>query len=392
MSKEFPVTAGVLQRRTGSVKAVTDVSVEVRVGETFGLVGESGCGKTTIGRMMVALERPTAGRVVFEGNDLGALPSKQVRKLRSDLQLVFQDPYASLDPRMRVGAILREPLAIQAIGTRAEQRLRIEELLDEVGLGRNAAERFPHEFSGGQRQRIGLARALALSPKLIVADEPVSALDVSIRSQILNLMKRLQADHSLTYLIISHDLSVVRYMADRVGVMYLGRLVEIGTVRDVYERTAHPYTSGLLASIPVPEPAASSSGRRGRQGRAAVGARPAVGVRLPHPLPAGSADLRRRGPACRLVRRRAPGRLPLPAAITRRDADCWTRRRQAEETHERQLRLLGRGRRHHRCGPRRRARHGRRVRRGRMPGRGGRPGRGWLAGDLRALRRLGPRP
>jgi len=254
VSKEFPVTAGVLQRRTGSVKAVTDVSVEVRGGETFGLVGESGCGKTTIGRMMVALEKPTAGRVVFDGNDLGALSSKQVRKLHSDLQLVFQDPYASLDPRMRVGAILREPLAIQAIGTRAEQRRRIEELLDEVGLGRNAAERFPHEFSGGQRQRIGLARALALNPKLIVADEPVSALDVSIRSQILNLMKRLQADHSLTYLIISHDLSVVRYMADRVGVMYLGRLVEIGTVNDVYERTAHPYTSGLLASIPVPVP------------------------------------------------------------------------------------------------------------------------------------------
>ncbi|HXP18519.1 MAG TPA: ABC transporter ATP-binding protein [Streptosporangiaceae bacterium] len=254
VSKEFPVTAGVLQRKTGSVKAVTDVSVEVRIGETFGLVGESGCGKTTIGRMMVALEKPTAGRVVFEGNDLGALTSKQVRKLRSDLQLVFQDPYASLDPRMRVGAILREPLAIQAVGTRAEQRLRVEELLDEVGLSRNAVERFPHEFSGGQRQRIGLARALALNPKLIVADEPVSALDVSIRSQILNLMKRLQADHSLTYLIISHDLSVVRYMADRVGVMYLGRLVEIGTVRDVYERTAHPYTSGLLASIPVPAP------------------------------------------------------------------------------------------------------------------------------------------
>jgi peptide/nickel transport system ATP-binding protein len=254
VSKEFPVTAGMLQRKTGSVKAVTDVSVEVRAGETFGLVGESGCGKTTIGRMMVALEKPTAGRVIFEGHDLGSLPSKQVRKLRSDLQLVFQDPYASLDPRMRVGAILREPLAIQAIGTRAEQRLRVEELLDEVGLGANATERFPHEFSGGQRQRIGLARALALSPKLIVADEPVSALDVSIRSQILNLMKRLQADHSLTYLIISHDLSVVRYMADRVGVMYLGRLVEIGTVHDVYERTAHPYTSGLLASIPVPAP------------------------------------------------------------------------------------------------------------------------------------------
>jgi peptide/nickel transport system ATP-binding protein len=233
---------------------VTEVTVEIRVGETFGLVGESGCGKTTIGRMMVALEQPTAGHVVFDGNDLGALPSKQLRKLRSDLQLVFQDPYASLDPRMHVGAILREPLAIQAIGSRSDQRKRTEELLDEVGLSRSAADRFPHEFSGGQRQRIGLARALALSPKLIVADEPVSALDVSIRSQILNLMKRLQADHSLTYLIISHDLSVVRYMADRVGVMYLGRLVEIGSVRDVYERTAHPYTAGLLASIPVPAP------------------------------------------------------------------------------------------------------------------------------------------
>jgi peptide/nickel transport system ATP-binding protein len=252
--KEFPVTAGLLQRRTGSVKAVTDVSIEIRAGETFGLVGESGCGKTTIGRMMVALEKPTAGSVVFDGNDLGALPSKQLRKLRSDLQLVFQDPYASLDPRMRVGTILTEPLAIQAIGTRAEQRQRTRELLDEVGLSSNAAERFPHEFSGGQRQRIGLARALALSPKLIVADEPVSALDVSIRSQILNLMKRLQADHSLTYLIISHDLSVVRYMADRIGVMYLGRLVETGTVADVYDRTAHPYTAGLLASIPVPNP------------------------------------------------------------------------------------------------------------------------------------------
>jgi oligopeptide/dipeptide ABC transporter ATP-binding protein len=252
--KEFPVTAGVLQRRTGAVQAVSDVTIEIRAGETFGLVGESGCGKTTMGRMMVALEQPTAGRVVFDGHDLGALPAKQVRRLRSDLQLVFQDPYASLDPRMRIGTILREPLAIQAIGSRAEQEQRVRELLDEVGLSRGAVDRFPHEFSGGQRQRIGLARALALNPKLIVADEPVSALDVSIRSQILNLMKRLQADHALTYLVISHDLSVVRYMADRIGVMYLGRLVEIGSVADVYERTAHPYTAGLLASIPVPNP------------------------------------------------------------------------------------------------------------------------------------------
>jgi peptide/nickel transport system ATP-binding protein len=254
VSKVFPVTAGVLQRSTGSVKAVTEVTIEVRAGETFGLVGESGCGKTTIGRMMVALEKPTKGRVVFEGNDLGGLSTRQLRRLRSDLQLVFQDPYASLDPRMRVGTILREPLAIQGAGSRAQQLARTRELLEEVGLSPSAADRFPHEFSGGQRQRIGLARALALNPKLIVADEPVSALDVSIRSQILNLMKRLQADHALTYLIISHDLSVVRYMADRIGVMYLGRLVETGTVSDVYTRTAHPYTAGLLASIPVPSP------------------------------------------------------------------------------------------------------------------------------------------
>ena len=254
VSKVFPVTAGVLQRSTGSVKAVTEVTIDVRAGETFGLVGESGCGKTTIGRMMVALEKPTRGRVVFEGNDLAGLPTRQLRRLRSDLQLVFQDPYASLDPRMRVGTILREPLAIQGLGSRAEQLARTRELLDEVGLSPSAADRFPHEFSGGQRQRIGLARALALNPKLIVADEPVSALDVSIRSQILNLMKRLQGDHALTYLIISHDLSVVRYMADRIGVMYLGRLVETGTVSDVYDHTAHPYTAGLLASIPVPSP------------------------------------------------------------------------------------------------------------------------------------------
>ena len=289
--KEFPVTAGVLQRRTGSVKAVTDVSIEIRPGETFGLVGESGCGKTTIGRMMVALERPTAGSIEFDGSDLSALSSKQIRNLRSDLQLVFQDPYASLDPRMRVGTILREPLAIQAIGTRDEQRQRTEELLDEVGLSRGALDRFPHEFSGGQRQRIGLARALALNPRLIVADEPVSALDVSIRSQILNLMKRLQADHALTYLIISHDLSVVRYMADRIGVMYLG---QAGRDRNC-RRRLRPASSSLhrrAAGLdPGAEPAASADSRRHHR-RAAVRPQPAVRLRLPHPLPAGSGGLR----------------------------------------------------------------------------------------------------
>ncbi len=250
--KEFPVTAGLLQRKTGSVKAVSGISFEVNRGETFGLVGESGCGKTTVGRIAVALEQPMAGSVRLNGVDVTGLKGKRLRSFRRDLQLMFQDPYSSLDPRMRVGAILREPLAVQGIGSRKEQDARVHELLAEVGLPRNSVERFPHEFSGGQRQRIGLARALTLSPQLIVADEPVSALDVSIRAQVLNLMKRLQGSHGLTYVVISHDLAVVKYMADRIGVMYLGKLVEIGSGEDIYQRFAHPYTAGLLAAIPVP--------------------------------------------------------------------------------------------------------------------------------------------
>jgi peptide/nickel transport system ATP-binding protein len=253
--KEFPITSGaILQRKVGSVKAVSDVSFTVHAGETFGLVGESGCGKTTIGRMVVALEQPSSGQVSLRGLNVSALSGGALRKTRRDLQLMFQDPYSSLDPRMRVGAIIGEPLAIQQVGTRQEQRARVFELLDEVGLPRNAVERYPHEFSGGQRQRIGLARALTLNPRVIVADEPVSALDVSIRAQVLNLMKRLQADHDLTFIVISHDLAVVKYMANRIGVMYLGKLVELGSGDDIYHRAAHPYTAGLIATIPVPEP------------------------------------------------------------------------------------------------------------------------------------------
>jgi len=253
--KEFPVTAGaILQRRVASVHAVSNVSFAVRTGETFGLVGESGCGKTTIGRVVVALERPDSGSVLLNGRDVSALSRNELRRQRRDLQLMFQDPYASLDPRMRVGSIIREPLAIQRAGSRQQQQQRVFELLDEVGLPRNAVERYPHEFSGGQRQRIGLARALTLNPKVIVADEPVSALDVSIRAQVLNLMKRLQASHGLTYIVISHDLAVVKYMADQIGVMYLGKLVEMGSADDIYQRAAHPYTAGLIATIPVPDP------------------------------------------------------------------------------------------------------------------------------------------
>jgi peptide/nickel transport system ATP-binding protein len=253
--KEFPVTAGaILQRRVASVHAVSDVSFTVAAGETFGLVGESGCGKTTIGKVVVALERPDSGSVLLAGQDISSLSRGELRRQRRDLQIMFQDSYSSLDPRMRVGSIIREPLTIQHVGTHRQQQQRAYELLDEVGLPRNAVERYPHEFSGGQRQRIGLARALTLNPRLIVADEPVSALDVSIRAQVLNLMKRLQADHGLTYIVISHDLAVVKYMADRIGVMYLGKLVEMGTASDIYQRAVHPYTAGLIATIPVPDP------------------------------------------------------------------------------------------------------------------------------------------
>jgi peptide/nickel transport system ATP-binding protein len=253
--KEFPVTAGaILQRKVAAVHAVSDVSFSVPGGTTFGLVGESGCGKTTIGKLIVALERPNSGSIIVNGEDVSTLRRSDLRRKRRDLQLMFQDPQSSLDPRMRVGAIIAEPLAVQHIGSKRAQQDRVFELLGEVGLPQNAVERYPHEFSGGQRQRIGLARALTVNPKLIVADEPVSALDVSIRAQVLNLMKRLQATYGLTYVVISHDLAVVKYMADQIGVMYLGKLVEMGAADDIYERAAHPYTAGLIATIPVPDP------------------------------------------------------------------------------------------------------------------------------------------
>ena len=255
--KDFPVTRGaVLQRRVGWLSAVADVSFAIRRGETFGLVGESGCGKTTIGRLVVGLEKPTSGSISLEGKDLAKSSAREYRRERRNIQLMFQDSYASLDPRMRAGTLLREPLVIQHIGNKEERRQRVDEMLDKVGLPRSAAERYPHEFSGGQRQRLGFARALMLQPELIVADEPVSALDVSIQAQVLNMMKELQHDLGLTYMFISHDLGVVRYLSDKIGVMYLGKLVEVGPAEEVYLRPAHPYTRGLLDSAPVADPEA----------------------------------------------------------------------------------------------------------------------------------------
>jgi oligopeptide transport system ATP-binding protein len=264
LKKHFAVTRGIVRQEVvGTVKAVDGISFDVRPGETFGLVGESGCGKTTTGRCILRLERPTAGAIVFEGRDLAGLPAAELRRVRRRLQVIFQDPYSSLNPRMTVGQILAEPMRVHGlVQTAAEARAGVARLLDEVGLPAAMARRYPHEMSGGQRQRVGVARALALEPAFVVCDEPVSALDVSIQAQIVNLLEGLQARHGLAYLFIAHDLAVVRHLSHRVAVMYLGKIVEEAPSDDLYEAPLHPYTRALLAAVPVPDPAVEATRER----------------------------------------------------------------------------------------------------------------------------------
>jgi peptide/nickel transport system ATP-binding protein/oligopeptide transport system ATP-binding protein len=255
LKKHFPVTRGIIfQKEVARVRAVDGVSFTIKRGETLGVVGESGCGKSTMARCVMRLLDSTGGSIVFDGQDITKLKGSSLMRIRREMMMVFQDPYASLNPRKRVGAIIGEALEVHKIGTAAENKKRVQELLDVVGLNPEHYNRFPHEFSGGQRQRIGVARALAIRPKLVVCDEPVSALDVSVQAQILNLLKRLQREFDLTYMFIAHDLDVVRHISDRVAVMYLGKMVELGRGDELYDHPLHPYTGALLSAIPIPNP------------------------------------------------------------------------------------------------------------------------------------------
>ena len=321
VKKYFPIKKGLLQREVARVHAVDDVSVQVFEGETLGLVGESGCGKSTLGRTMVRLLEPTAGDVRFEGRSIAKLGPRALRPLRREMQMVFQDPYASLNPRKRVGSIIGDPMKIHKVGDKKERRRRVQELLEVVGLSPEHYNRFPHEFSGGQRQRIGVARALALRPKLVVADEPVSALDVSIQAQMINLLEDLQDEFKLTYVFIAHDLGVVRHVSDRIAVMYLGKLVELSPAEELYTRPIMPYTEALLSAVPIPDPDLSEKRERiVLQGDVPSPISPPSGCRF-HPRCRYATEICSPGRAAPGgLRQRPPGRLPPPAERGRGDA------------------------------------------------------------------------
>jgi oligopeptide transport system ATP-binding protein len=301
----FPITKGIIfQKHVGDIKAVDDVTFEIKRGETLGLVGESGCGKSTTGRAILQLYRPTAGKIQFEGQDLTTLKGEGMRRMRRHMQMIFQDPYASLNPRMTVGSIVGEPLEVHNILSGKARRDRVKELLEIVGLNPYFINRYPHEFSGGQRQRIGVARALAVQPDFIVCDEPISALDVSIQAQVINLLERLQEEFNLTYLFIAHDLSVVRHISDRIAVMYLGKIMELTDRTSLYREPLHPYTQALLLAVPIPDPVAEAEREKKRiilQGDVPSPANPPKGCNFSTRCPAASRVMQQYGIDCTLV-------------------------------------------------------------------------------------------
>ncbi|RAI98099.1 peptide/nickel transport system ATP-binding protein/oligopeptide transport system ATP-binding protein [Paenibacillus pabuli] len=307
----YPIKRGLLSRTVGNVKAVDDISLELYQGETLGLVGESGCGKSTIGRSIIRLENPTDGRIWFEGQDITTTAMSDLRGERTKMQMIFQDPYSSLNPRMRVQELLAEPMRVHGLAGGAELETRIDNLLDTVGIPRSYKQRFPHEFSGGQRQRIGIARALSMNPKLIVCDEPVSALDVSIQAQILNLLKELQRELGLTYLFIAHGLGAVKYISTRIAVMYLGKVVEIGTKERIFASPRHPYTQALLNAYPVPDPRKRGKERFVLQGDVPSPASPPSGCRFHTRCPFVQAKCKEEEPLLQGVEHAAACHYPL---------------------------------------------------------------------------------